>query len=121
MQTRAPILIDSAGRPLQLGPQLGSGGEGAVFELRDRSDLVAKLYHKGLEPEKAAKIANMAKAASERLLKLTAWPTEPIRRGSASGAVVGFTMPKTPVTSTHSACTARSCAFKSSQKQVGNS
>lgn len=92
-------MLDSAGRPLQLGPQLGAGGEGAVFELRDRSDLVVKLYRKGLEKEKAAKIARMAKAANERLLnerllKLTAWPTEPIRLGSGSGAVVGFTMPK---------------------------
>ncbi|PYX36405.1 MAG: hypothetical protein DMG81_16085, partial [Acidobacteria bacterium] len=93
MQTRPP-LIDSTGRSVQLGPQLGSGGEGAVFEIRDRSDQVAKLYHKTLEPEKAAKIATMAKAASERLLKLTAWPTEPIRLASGSGAVVGFTMPK---------------------------
>ena len=95
MQTRAlPPLLDIAGRPLQLGPQLGSGGEGAVFELRDRSDLVAKLYHKRLEPEKAAKIAHMAKAANERLLKLTAWPTEPIYAGSGARPVVGFTMPK---------------------------
>jgi len=95
MQTRAlPPLLDSAGRPLQLGPQLGSGGEGAVFELRDRSDLVAKLYHKSLEPEKAAKIAHMAKAANERLLRLTAWPTEPIHAGSAARPMVGFTMPK---------------------------
>lgn len=93
MQTRPPLL-DTAGRPLQLGPQLGLGGEGAVFELRDRADLVVKLYHKSLEPEKAAKIAHMSKAASERLLKLTAWPTEPIRLGVGNGAVVGFTMPK---------------------------
>lgn len=94
MQTRPPSLIDSAGRPLQLGPQLGSGGEGAVFELRDRPDLVAKLYHKPLEPQKAAKITQMASAANERLLNLTAWPTEPIRVASDGRAVVGFTMPR---------------------------
>lgn len=95
MQTRTPpTLIDTAGRPLQLGQELGSGGEGSVFELRDRSDLVVKLYHKPLEPEKAAKIANMAKATNDRLLKLTAWPIEPIRIASGSRAVVGFTMPK---------------------------
>jgi hypothetical protein len=49
---------------------------------------------RGLDSEKAAKIANMAQAANERLLKLTAWPTELIRLGLGSGAVVGFTMPK---------------------------
>jgi len=97
MQTRAPpALIDIAGRPLHLGSELGSGGEGSVYDLRDRSDLVVKLYHKRLEAEKASKIASMAKTANERLLKLTAWPTEPIRLGSGTGAgaVVGFTMPK---------------------------
>src|SRR5260221_10148842 len=93
MQTRPPLL-DAAGRPLRLGPQLGSGGEGVVFELRDRSDIVVKLYHKNLEPEKAAKIVTMAKAANERLLKLTAWPTEPIRLGSGGRVIVGVTMTK---------------------------
>ena len=77
VQTRAkPALFDPAGRPLHLGSQLGSGGEGAVYELRDRSDVVVKLYHKPLGPEKSAKIAAMAKFGNERLLKLTAWPTE---------------------------------------------
>src|SRR5579884_1725572 len=94
MQTKAlPPLTDSAGSPLQLGPRLGIGGEGAVFELRDRSDLVVKLYHKSLGADKATKIAQMARAANERLLKLTAWPTEPVRLGPG-GPVVGFTMPK---------------------------
>src|SRR5438128_7286386 len=36
----------------------------------------------------------MAKFSNERLIKLTAWPTECIRVGSGTGAVVGFTMPK---------------------------
>lgn len=95
MQTRAfPALLDAAGRRLQIGQELGSGGEGSVFELRDRSDLVVKLYHKPLDAEKAAKIAGMTKVANDRLLKLTAWPIEPIRAGSPSGPVVGFTMTK---------------------------
>jgi DNA-binding helix-hairpin-helix protein with protein kinase domain len=94
-QTRAkPALFDLAGRLLSLGSELGSGGEGAVYELRDRSDVVVKLYHKSLETGKASKIASMAKFSNERLLKLTAWPTEPIRVGSGTGAVAGFTMPK---------------------------
>jgi DNA-binding helix-hairpin-helix protein with protein kinase domain len=95
VQTRAkPALFDLAGRPLHLGSELGSGGEGAVYELRDRSDVVVKLYHKPLDPAKSAKIATMAKFGNERLTKLTAWPTEPIRIGSGSGPVVGFIMPK---------------------------
>jgi DNA-binding helix-hairpin-helix protein with protein kinase domain len=95
VQTRAkPALFDLAGRPLHLGSELGSGGEGAVYELRDRSDVVVKLYHKPLDPAKSAKIATMAKFGNERLTKLTAWPTELIRVGSGTGPVVGFIMPK---------------------------
>jgi DNA-binding helix-hairpin-helix protein with protein kinase domain len=95
VQTRTkPALFDLAGRPLSLGSELGSGGEGAVYELRDRSDVVVKLYHKSLEAGKASKIVSMAKFSNERLLKLTAWPTEPIRVGSSTGAVAGFTMPR---------------------------
>lgn len=95
VQTKAKnALFDLAGRPLHLGPEIGTGGEGAVFELRDRSDVAVKLYHKPLDPEKSTKIATMAKFGNERLLKLTAWPTEPIRVGSGTGPVVGFMMPK---------------------------
>jgi len=94
-QTRAkPALFDLAGRSLHLGSELGSGGEGAVYELGDRSDAVVKVYHKPLDPESSAKIVTMAKFGNERLLRLAAWPTEPIRVGSRAGSVVGFIMPK---------------------------
>jgi DNA-binding helix-hairpin-helix protein with protein kinase domain len=93
VQTRTkPELFDVAGHPLHLGSELGSGGEGGVYELRDRLDVVVKLYRKPLDPEKSAKITTMAKFANDRLLKLTAWPTEPVVSGT--GAVVGFTMAK---------------------------
>jgi DNA-binding helix-hairpin-helix protein with protein kinase domain len=89
-----PALFDVGGRALYLGSELGSGGEGAVYALRDRSNVVVKFYHKPLGPEKAAKIAAMTKFANERLVKLTAWPTEVIRVGSGTGPIVGFVMPK---------------------------
>jgi DNA-binding helix-hairpin-helix protein with protein kinase domain len=62
VRTRAkPALFDLAGRPLDLGPELGSGGEGAVYEIRDRSNVVIKAYHKPLDPKKSTKIAAMAR------------------------------------------------------------
>src|SRR5947207_905623 len=95
VQTRAkPALYDLAGRPLHLGSELGSGGEGAVYELRDRSDVVVELYHQPLDSGKSAKIAIMAKFGNERLLRLAAWPTEPVQIGSGTGPVGGFIMPK---------------------------
>ena len=48
-------LVDAGGRPLRLGAELGRGGEGSVFALADRADLVAKLYHHRPGAEKSAK------------------------------------------------------------------
>jgi DNA-binding helix-hairpin-helix protein with protein kinase domain len=95
VQTRSkPALFDFGGRRLDLGSELGAGGEGAVYELRDQSDVVVKLYHKPLDTDKSAKIAAMAKFGNERLLRLTAWPKAPIRVGSGAGPIGGFVMPK---------------------------
>ena len=87
-----PALFNLAGRGLHLGSQLGSGGEGAVYQVNDRPDVVAKLYHQKLDSNKAAKIAAMTNLKIERLLNLTAWPLEPIRDESRS--IVGFLMAK---------------------------
>ncbi|HWG78578.1 MAG TPA: hypothetical protein VN681_02325 [Stellaceae bacterium] len=87
-------LFDASGRALSLGAELGRGGEGSVFALPGRDDLVAKLYHHPPSAEKAAKIVAMAKLGSERLLKLAAWPTSAIHSGGRGGPVVGFLMPR---------------------------
>ncbi|HEX7968682.1 MAG TPA: hypothetical protein VF502_10710 [Stellaceae bacterium] len=87
-------LVDASGRPLRLGAELGRGGEGSVYALADRSDLVAKLYHHRPGTEKSAKIVAMAKLGSDRLLKLAAWPTSPIHEASRGGPVLGFLMPR---------------------------
>src|SRR5260221_889823 len=87
-------LVDSSGRPLRLGAELGRGGEGSVFALADRADLVAKLSHHRPNEEKSAKIVAMAKLGSDRLLKLAAWPTSPIHATSRGGPVLGFLMPR---------------------------
>jgi len=92
-KTKPPV-FDLTGRPLHLGSVLGQGGEGVVYEVRDRSDVAVKVSLNPLDAEQSAKISTMAKLGNERLLKLTAWPIEPVRVGSAAGSVVGFIMPK---------------------------
>lgn len=93
-QPNPPPLFDASGRPLRLGAELGRGGEGSVYALADRTDVVAKLYHHRPGAEKSAKIVAMAKLGTERLLKLAAWPTSPIHGASRGGPVLGFLMPR---------------------------
>ena len=87
-------LVDASGRPLRLGAELGRGGEGSVYALADRTEIVAKLYHHRPGAEKSAKIVAMAKLGTDRLLKLAAWPTSPIHAASRGGPVLGFLMPR---------------------------
>lgn len=84
-------LFDSTRNSLRLGSKIGSGGEGAVFDIIGRPNDVAKIYHKAMDPERAQKIAAMASMGSPELSRMTAWPTDLIRDGSAP---VGLIMPK---------------------------
>ena len=51
MSTR--IFYNSQSEAIQLGRRVGIGGEGTVYEIQNRSDLVAKIYHEPPPPEKA--------------------------------------------------------------------
>lgn len=86
----AARLYTSKGSEISLGTKLGTGGEGAVFEVKG-SPLVAKLYHEQPDPKKQAKLAYMAQSVDAELLKYAAWPQETLhpRKG---GPVVGFLM-----------------------------
>jgi DNA-binding helix-hairpin-helix protein with protein kinase domain len=78
-------------QPLRLGPKLGTGGEGTVYEIAGAPELVAKLYHESITDERAAKLAWLARNGSERLSKLTAWPVDVVCE-QPGGRVAGFTM-----------------------------
>ncbi len=67
--------IDQLGSSVLIGPEIGRGGEGAVFEITGRSDLVAKIYHQAADHTKAQKLLSMAAKASAELTRLAAWPT----------------------------------------------
>ncbi len=91
-----PIVYDRRGRLVPLGKGLGTGGEGAVFEVADERGLAAKIYHKKLTAEHAAKIAAMAQMATLRgdeLLKFLAWPVAPLHL-LPGGPIAGFLMPR---------------------------
>jgi len=65
-------LTDSSGRPVTLGTELGRGGEGAVFEVREHPGSVAKVYLSPPSRDTAAKLAAMVSSSNDRLLKLAA-------------------------------------------------
>ncbi|BDB29446.1 hypothetical protein Tamer19_06850 [Cupriavidus sp. TA19] len=88
-------LFTAGGTVIQLGAEMGVGGEGAVFDVPSRPKQVAKVYHaKHLPaPQKAAKLAFMASTADDLLLSYAAWPQDTLH-SSKGGPMVGFLMPK---------------------------
>jgi DNA-binding helix-hairpin-helix protein with protein kinase domain len=91
-------------RPTQLRDHLGNdvrlpakpfaiGGEGAVFDVLGKPDLVAKLYSKPQSKERCDKLRAMAKLCSPGLLKIAAWPTATLSNGNPA-AVEGILMPR---------------------------
>ena len=87
-----PIVVDGAGRLLKLGPKLGQGGEGAVFELEGEPGIAAKIHHQPLTPLRAEKIRVMAAMRTDQIDRLAAWPTSLL--SLPSGLPIGLTMPK---------------------------
>ncbi len=87
-------LFDKTGRRILLGKKLGTGGEGSVYEVPSLgNDIVAKVYHGAVSPEKQAKLLGMVKGGDESLKKIAAWPLETLHM-SAGGQIRGFLMPK---------------------------
>ena len=89
----AKTLVTSKGTPIQIGRELGKGGEGSVFEVPALANQVAKLYHQLPNAKKQAKLTFMASTADQQLLNYVAWPQETLH-SSRGGPVVGFLMPK---------------------------
>jgi len=86
-------LFASKGAAVEIGRELGRGGEGSVFEVPALSSQVAKIYHKKLDAKKQAKLAFMAANADQQLLSYLAWPQDTLHT-TRGGQVVGFLMPK---------------------------
>ncbi len=60
---------------VELGRQIGRrGGEGSVFEVKDRPGVIAKVYHQSPSPQKVAKLDHLTRTATPELLRHAAWP-----------------------------------------------
>ena len=89
----------SDGRPYTLGSEIGSGGEGTIYEISGGSSLVAKIWHKpgnGQERKLDALLKRRPRMRSELQPVLgLAWPSAAL--ADNRGATVGFLMPKAPL------------------------
>lgn len=83
-------VFDARGRRLGVGPRIGGGGEGEVYEVHGRPDRAVKLYHDKYRAPRRAKIAAMiARRLCDRS-DLVAFPTEAV--SSDRGEFLGFAM-----------------------------
>ena len=70
-----PLLVDSSDQVVPLGELVGTGGEGAVFEIQGVPGLVAKVYHEVKLPKHhEQKLSKIASLATKELLDISAWP-----------------------------------------------
>lgn len=67
-------LTSESGGSVRVGPILGQGGEGAVHALEDEAGFVAKLYHKGIDERRLAKLSALVALNSPTLAEAAAWP-----------------------------------------------
>lgn len=85
------MYVDSQGNVVELGKELGRGGEGVVYQLHDlHSSSVAKIYSHQIPIQKQQKLMMMAKAHNEYLIRISAWPTDTIH--NRDGSIIGFIM-----------------------------
>lgn len=78
-----PRLISGADHPVELGKELGRGGEGAVYEIGAARLCRQALSPKPVDADKALKLQGMARQAHPSLLAIAAWPVDVLRSGFA--------------------------------------
>lgn len=61
--------------------ELGKGGEGAVYDIEEFVDSVAKIYHTPPPALKQDKLAFMAATVDAQLLNYVAWPQATLHAG----------------------------------------
>ncbi len=73
----------------RLGPPIAEGGEGRVFEIEGRTDIVGKIYKEG-DFTRAEKLKLMIERSNRRLRNIAAWPLSSLVE--SDGSTVGFVM-----------------------------
>jgi DNA-binding helix-hairpin-helix protein with protein kinase domain len=88
-----PSLVQtSLGQTFHLTKQIGQGGEGAIFEIREQTDVALKLYWPTKAESRRGKISAMAAAQWYKTNSFVAFPIDILF--SPAGAFLGFVMRK---------------------------
>ena len=77
---------------MRSGQQIGAGGNGVVYTVARRPELVAKIHKHALSAHDIDKLDVLVRAATPDLLSVAAWPMDCLK--SRAGQVVGFVMPR---------------------------
>ncbi|MFI6678711.1 helix-hairpin-helix domain-containing protein [Kribbella sp. NPDC050470] len=86
-------LINAQGEYIELGTELGRGGEGSVFVIERNAGQVAKVYHKVPDDSHQVKLREMVGRSDATLNSFVAWPQQTLHE-RPGGPIIGFTMPK---------------------------
>ena len=90
----SPELIEQTGRTVRTGRLLGKGGQGSVYDVAGRPDVVAKIFHQPVSREQAQKLALMTGLSNPQILKIASWPMATLHARSPADPVLGFVMPR---------------------------
>jgi DNA-binding helix-hairpin-helix protein with protein kinase domain len=93
-QTNPSKLRDDSGTEVRLAAKpFAIGGEGSVYDVLSRPDVVAKIYNKPQSKERCEKLRAMSKLCTTDLLKIAAWPTATLYSNNSS-LINGILMPR---------------------------
>lgn len=81
-----------SGAPYKLGQEIGSGGNGIVYALSRRPQLVAKLQRVAPSEDDIEKLDLLVRSATPELLAVSAWPADCLK--DRHGRIVGYVMPR---------------------------
>lgn len=86
-------IFNNQGELVSLEKEIGRGGEGTIYEIKGSGELVAKIYHKPINTNKANKLSLMVSLKTDTLLKTFAWPVNTLHE-KPGGNIIGFLMKK---------------------------
>ena len=81
-----------SGVAYKLGQEIGAGGNGVIYTIARRPELVAKISKYALARHDMEKLDALVHGATPDLLNVAAWPIDCLK--SSTGHVIGFVMPR---------------------------